>query len=125
MPPIPPEVKCPPEVKVYVEQLYKLGHGYPLYDPDPLHSPPVSIGDVGYVSRSGRFFRLFNVLNPEDDPVPQGFVPMRSEDLQPHTKYYMPQHLYSSSSVHSSGLAVEVQLADVGFVDNSISFIKD
>jgi hypothetical protein len=53
---------------VYREQLRSLGHGLPLWNPDPANFyQQVSIGDVGYI-REGYFVRIFNVLLPCDDP---------------------------------------------------------
>lgn len=81
--------------QVYIEQLYKQGHGWPLWYPD---SCEVHVGDVGFFERdSGRFCRLFNVLVEADDPlnlergVPDDFVPLKikhvdvSETTQPWT----------------------------------------
>jgi hypothetical protein len=75
--------------QVYIEQLYKLGHGRPLWDPD---SCEVYVGDVGFFERdSGSFCRLFNVLVGEGDAlnnrgVPDNFVPLqvKSADVR-HT----------------------------------------
>lgn len=53
---------------VYQEQLRSLGHGHPIWKPDPADLyQQVSVGDVGYV-REGYFVRIFNVLLPSDDP---------------------------------------------------------
>ncbi|KZT71110.1 hypothetical protein DAEQUDRAFT_724476 [Daedalea quercina L-15889] len=50
---------------VYAGQLYRLGHGYPLWDPNPPKGEPF-IGDVGFISQ-GTFHRIFNALEPKDD----------------------------------------------------------
>jgi hypothetical protein len=75
--------------QVYIEQLYKQGHGWPLWYPD---SCEVYVGDVGFFERdSGSFCRLFNVLVGEEDPlnnrgVPADFTPLqvKPEDVR-HT----------------------------------------
>lgn len=74
--------------QVYAEQLFRLGHGYPLWDPEPATHPDIDgldgevhIGDVGFVDAStGTFHRLFNAILPADDDankagVPEGFKP--------------------------------------------------
>ncbi|EMD31093.1 hypothetical protein CERSUDRAFT_120141 [Gelatoporia subvermispora B] len=59
---------------VYADQLYSLGHGMPLWLPEPtqqegeLPEPEVQIGDVGYLHKGG-FFRLFNISRPLGDPL--------------------------------------------------------
>ncbi|KAH9843617.1 WD40-repeat-containing domain protein [Rhodofomes roseus] len=63
---------------VYAEQLFRLGHGYPLWDPDPPKGE-VLIGDVGFIA-DGSFHRVFNATKPGDDPanrtgVPDGYKP--------------------------------------------------
>ena len=65
---------------VYAEQLRSHGHGEPLWQPEPTQYGEVLIGDVGF-AQEGRFFRLFNVLRPADDPanargVPSNFSPL-------------------------------------------------
>ena len=73
---------------IYAKQLFPLGHGYPLWmpDPDPSASMSVEIGDVGWIDQGG-FFQLFNVTRGEDDRqaqggVPESFVPLRMTDLR-------------------------------------------
>lgn len=71
-------------IQVYIDQLYKQGHGRPLWDPD---SCEVYVGDVGFFERdSGSFCRLFNVLVDEGDPlnnrgVPEDFKPLKIDPL--------------------------------------------
>ncbi|EMD31150.1 hypothetical protein CERSUDRAFT_60482, partial [Gelatoporia subvermispora B] len=87
---------------VYAEQLYPLGHGMPLWEPEPTRSGPVQIGDVGYIQEGG-FYRLFNAMCSADDPLnrdhlgcPQGHEPLvvnetlmneRDNALQPGPLY--------------------------------------
>ena len=43
-------------------------YGYALWEPGGLHpSSRIKVGDVGFI-REGRFYRLFNVLLPAEDP---------------------------------------------------------
>lgn len=55
---------------VYRVQLSSLHHGCALWNPTPVNQiyDRVSIGDVGYVNRTGFFYRMFNVTLPCDDP---------------------------------------------------------
>jgi hypothetical protein len=66
--------------KVYVEQLYTRGHGWPPWESESEVYP----GDVGFFHDSGKLCRLFNVLVEKDDPInrghrgtPDDFVPLR------------------------------------------------
>ncbi|KAH9918679.1 WD40-repeat-containing domain protein [Fomitopsis serialis] len=53
--------------EVYAQQLFKLGYGYPLWEPDPPNDEhEVLIGDVGYL-RDGGFYRLFNAMKATED----------------------------------------------------------
>ncbi|EMD38733.1 hypothetical protein CERSUDRAFT_92769 [Gelatoporia subvermispora B] len=52
---------------IYVRHLSLLGHGRPLWDPEPTNHGEVHIGDVGYVFR-GAFIRLFNAMKDADEP---------------------------------------------------------
>ncbi|OCH93067.1 hypothetical protein OBBRIDRAFT_381083 [Obba rivulosa] len=56
---------------VYVTELFPLGHGLPIWNPDPVTAGEVRIGDVGYFER-GTFFRLFNTMNGAHDPNNEG-----------------------------------------------------
>ncbi|KAI5116741.1 hypothetical protein M0805_000435 [Coniferiporia weirii] len=71
------------ECRVYQEELRSLGHGLPLYEPNPSGYDRVRIADVGYANkRTGYFHRIFNALLPADDPInlkygtPVGFKPL-------------------------------------------------
>ncbi|OCH86840.1 WD40 repeat-like protein [Obba rivulosa] len=54
--------------KIYAQRLYGLGHGMPLWVPEPTANSEVEIGDVGYLYK-GRFYRLFNATLPASDPI--------------------------------------------------------
>lgn len=57
---------------VYVQMLLPLGHGYPIWNPDPTpSSPEVHVGDVGHIEK-GTFYRLFNAMKDADDPENEG-----------------------------------------------------
>ena len=64
---------------IYAQQLMPLGHGHPLWGPEPCPVfGEVNLGDVGYL-REGHFIFLFNTMCSADDPVnlkkgvPDGF----------------------------------------------------
>lgn len=47
---------------IYAKELFPLGHGHPLWGPEPTsESGEVRLGDVGYLRR-GHFCFLFNTL---------------------------------------------------------------
>ncbi|KAF9260136.1 hypothetical protein L218DRAFT_873040, partial [Marasmius fiardii PR-910] len=76
------------ESQIYASTLYRLGHGCPLWIPEPNNSlsneyqeTGVRIGDVGILTSDGGFDFVFNACCSEDDPVnqfgvPQGFQPL-------------------------------------------------
>ncbi|KAI1790659.1 hypothetical protein LXA43DRAFT_890644 [Ganoderma leucocontextum] len=75
------ETKC----SISLEQLFALGHGYPLWHPDieRVRGLDVKIGDVGYL-HDGTFIRIFNATLSADHPdrkmlrVPDGHKPFRT-----------------------------------------------
>lgn len=69
----------PPDI--YAEQLIRLGLGYPLWEPEPTEYGEVLLGDVGYTTE-GAFYRLFNAIRPENDPVNAQGVPENFSVLQ-------------------------------------------
>lgn len=91
---------------VYAEQLITRGHGWPLWVPEPSKEGEVLIGDVGYIY-DGAFFRLFNVIYPEDHEVnnggvPEGFVPLKfNQRLHSVQDPFLPAGPLCSRSVQS------------------------
>ena len=65
---------------IYAKGLAHLGHGYPLWIPEPPDGKDALIGDVGYLL-GGRFYRLFNVTKPRDHPLNSRGVPSKFEIL--------------------------------------------
>ena len=66
---------------IYAEQLIPLGYGYPLWQPEPTKHGEVLIGDVGFIS-GGCFYRLFNAMLPQDDPINARGVPEEFQVLE-------------------------------------------
>ena len=56
------------ELKVYEEELFRLGHGTPLYDPDPrgYGYERVEVADVGWL-KDGAFHKFLNLFAPRTD----------------------------------------------------------
>ncbi|EMD31369.1 hypothetical protein CERSUDRAFT_119761 [Gelatoporia subvermispora B] len=106
--------------KIYAEQLFPLGHGHPLWEPEPTRFGEVQIGDVGYL-RGGAFHRLFNAFRPGDDPLnvdfgcPGGeeYRPLRVNDyLWRHRSHAIPPGpLYSKCMKEMSA---DTQIASLG-----------
>lgn len=88
---------------VYASELVRLGFGHPLWYPEPTKFGEVEIGDVGVI-QEGRFFRLFNAMRDEDDPVnakgvPDGFVKLVvNEDLRHRLPNCLPKGPICSKS---------------------------
>ncbi|EMD37750.1 response regulator receiver [Gelatoporia subvermispora B] len=91
--------------KVYAEQLFPLGHGMPLWEPEPNGTGEVEIGDVGYI-QDGGFYRLFNATHTRDDPInlrfgcPDAFCPLVTNDRL----YYMRPHALSPGTLCSKSI---------------------
>ena len=96
-----------PAYRTYAEQLVRLGHGLPLWIPEPRSLGEVAVGDVGYFAE-GAFYRLFNIMKPADSPenprgVPEGFVPIGGieEDVVDRTpRMIHPSALFTTQSMH-------------------------
>ena len=68
--------------EVYAQQLWRFGHGAPLWSPEPAGlDPEVRVGDVGYIDDDGQFHRLFNATVDADHPINAGGVPQDFEPL--------------------------------------------
>lgn len=102
--------------ELYASQLVHLGHGHPLWYPEPTKHGVIEIGDVGYID-GGCFYRLFNALCDQDDPVneagvPSGFVRLRFPDTLRHRRSGVvePGVLLTSDSVQMCKVESGVQL---------------
>ncbi|KAF9009625.1 hypothetical protein BDQ17DRAFT_1073564 [Cyathus striatus] len=81
--------RSPSDRQIYVEKMFPLNHGFPLWFPQPDRYLPfeyrrkgVSIGDVGVITPNGAFDFLFNIslpaehpINPNDLPDDFSFIP--------------------------------------------------
>ena len=81
---------------IYAAQLVSRGYGHPLWQPEPTRLGEPLLGDVGFL-QEGCFYRLFNSMKSQDDPVnargvSEGFVPLIiDEDFLVHiTKEFLP-----------------------------------
>jgi hypothetical protein len=83
-------------------------YGYALWEPSPGPlSPPVEVGDVGFIRR-GKFHRLFNALLPADDPTHQSFgVPEHHEPLQLNVPEHIDTGTQCPNNFRSAGVVVE------------------
>lgn len=96
---------------VYQKELLELGHGLPLYDPDPgTEYDKVRIFDVGYVdSRFGRFHRIFNAAPTKEHEVnhqhgtPAGFEPFQPRVPATYNGTALPAGHMHSSHVQAIG----------------------
>lgn len=103
-------------VDVYRECLRPLGHGYPLYEPNPAGEyDRVRIGDVGYVDNHGKFHRAFNTFVSADhaincEGVPEDFIPVKAQWQKTHFLDRHPPGEMHSSSVTASLLNADFSL---------------
>lgn len=103
-------------VDVYRDCLRSLGHGYPLYEPNPAGEyDRVRIGDVGYIDNHGKFHRAFNAFYSADqdincEGVPEDFTPIKAAWQK---TYFLDRHspgeMYSSS-VSASAANLDLSL---------------
>ncbi|KAJ3552475.1 hypothetical protein NM688_g4134 [Phlebia brevispora] len=103
--------------EIYRDQLSKLGHGVPLWIPEPEARRPqsggeVRIGDVGYFE-DGQFVRLFNVLPLENRPgdhlegPPYSIDPLIYNDrLLRNQPKYLQEGLYGNGISHHAQVGV-------------------
>jgi hypothetical protein len=80
----------PSSQETYVKMLLPRCHGYPLWFPEPDNNLPdayrtqgIRVGDLGYVSDSGGFEYLFNILESADHEINLGRTPGDFEQLSP------------------------------------------
>lgn len=90
--------------EIYATQLGTLGHGHPLWSPEPRDDLEVQLGDVGIVNDDGAFVRLFNITCSESHKlnkhgVPHDFQPyeLNRELIAIRNRYIFPGFLMSSS----------------------------
>lgn len=103
-----------PAYDIYAKELWGLGHGHPLWGPEPdPHYGEVRLGDVGYLS-NGYFSFLFNSMRRADDPVNaecgvpanfQMFQPFSAPRIRPNA---ITQNQLHSRSVRSLTVSAEV-----------------
>jgi hypothetical protein len=86
---------------VFTRLLMPQGNGFPLWNPEPDQTLPaayrgegVRIGDVGIITRDGRFDFLFNICEERESPINGGRVPDCFEKVSPSDEpsYYPSYH---------------------------------
>ncbi|KAF8993954.1 kinase-like domain-containing protein [Cyathus striatus] len=107
--------RAPRGYDVYIEKMFPLNHGYPLWVPYPDHNLPIeyqrkgiSIGDVGCITHDGAFDFLFNIWTPAQSPihgygVPDGFESMptpTSGMIEPRLSFFQRDMLTSFANVN-------------------------
>lgn len=115
------------ERDVYHAELRKLGHGLPIYEPDPAGQyDKVRVGDVGYVDRFGFFHRIFNAFLPQDDTInlqygtPNDFEPLAGNSTAIFHRNPLPAGAMHSTYVRMLGGDFEVSGYAPSFLLNSI-----
>lgn len=85
------------ELKIYEKQLFELGYGTPLYDPDPrgYGYESVEVGDVGWL-KNGAFHKFNNLFTPTG-------IAMVGELKPNQRRTHMPSRL-SPGMLKSSGM---------------------
>ena len=97
------------ESDIYAFELSKVGHGYPLYEPDPCGDyDRVRTGDVGHIVE-GKFIRHFNIFYEETHGIydqyrnklqfPDGFAVLKDQGRDPSQlahRYELAKGTYKS-----------------------------
>lgn len=111
----------PHEKDVYEKTLLELGHGLPIYEPDPAGDyDKVRIFDVGYVDEFGKFHRIFNAaLSKEHEINRQNGTPAGFEPFLSRTPATYNRTAHQPGPIHSSH--VQVIGIDVGISGYEIS----
>jgi hypothetical protein len=85
-------------------------YGHALWEPSPEPEylcPAVEIGDVGFI-REGRFYRLFNVLLPAEDPSHENYgVPEYYEQLTFRMRNHIIPGTLSPNNFYSARVTSE------------------
>lgn len=104
--------------------------GYALWEPDPGDSPPVEVGDVGFI-RHGKFHRIFNALLPANHPSHERLgVPEDHESLRPRMLDHLNRGNLSPNTFYSYGVTVvsggveELAAESIDSVQHSFSFTR-
>ncbi|KAL0569231.1 SCF ubiquitin ligase complex subunit cdc4 [Marasmius crinis-equi] len=126
------------ESQIYASALCTLGHGYPLWIPEPNNAlsaqyqeSGVRIGDVGVLTDDGGFNFVFNVCSPADDPVnqfglPPGFQPLHwdSGSRREISKRFRPGAPILSRGARTWDIAVEASASPPLVLCSIIYFSK-
>ncbi|KAH8826205.1 hypothetical protein DL96DRAFT_1816605 [Flagelloscypha sp. PMI_526] len=112
-------------IHVYTHELYQLGYGLPMWDPQPFQKV-VDIGDLGFVNQHGSFVTLFNVTIPAEEqqyPLPPGFQPFSLSRI--NTMGQSISRPYLSSGIHVVEDGPECSKINWEIRRGSILIIKD
>ena len=123
------------DYSIYARELWSLGHGHPIWSPEP--SPTygqIRLGDVGYLLE-GDFVFLFNCMREAHDPINKRGVP---DDFQPFSPphsdsiQYRPDNI-TQRELHSTSLSslavsegesircVRVKIVPISLADLSVA----
>ncbi|KAJ7625706.1 caspase domain-containing protein [Roridomyces roridus] len=112
--------------ELYQKLLRHKGFGLPLWDPQPADSLPaeyrregVRIGDVGFITKQGGFYFVFNICVAANHPinafhgVPEGFRPVGdfdySRDVRRSVEAFPPGDCISTNSVRKRGVTASLE----------------
>ncbi|KAH8826199.1 hypothetical protein DL96DRAFT_1276456 [Flagelloscypha sp. PMI_526] len=90
---------------VYAHELYPLGYGLPMWDPQPFQKV-VDVGDLGFVNQHGSFETLFNITVPAKQQkysLPPGFQPFSLSRINTLSQSINKPYLSSGIQVVEDG----------------------
>ncbi|KAF8997780.1 hypothetical protein BDQ17DRAFT_1411343 [Cyathus striatus] len=96
--------QAPASCDVYIEHMFPLKHGYPLWFPEPDSSRSVeyrrkgvSVGDVGVITSDGGFDFLFNIWLEAQDPINPDDLPEDFDSLPRPAQRIIPRAAFGPS----------------------------
>ncbi|KAH9941399.1 hypothetical protein B0H21DRAFT_696993, partial [Amylocystis lapponica] len=98
---------------IYANELITLGHGHPLWYPEPSRAGEVEIGDVGPIC-NGQSLRLFNATKPADHEFNKDGVPNDFKHFELNTRLHIqrdgeiPQGFLNSRGVTAVNVGAQV-----------------
>ena len=112
---------CHVDYDIYARELWYLGHGHPMWGPEPsLAFGEVRLGDVGYL-QEGDFLFLFNCMQDAHDPVNKRGVPDNFQVFAPpdaasiqHRPDKITQRQLHSTDISSLAVSVEASIRYAG-----------
>ncbi|KAF8996266.1 hypothetical protein BDQ17DRAFT_1364706 [Cyathus striatus] len=118
--------RAPASCDVYIEHMFPLKHGYPLWFPEPDSScsleyrrKGVSIGDVGVITSDGGFDFLFNIWLKAQDPINPNNLPADFDSAPRPERRTIPRTVFvpgPNNKVSNLNILSSFDTRDISFI---------